>query len=118
MSIEQPQYQVGQVVNGHRWTGSAWEQVVVPDSDRSAILNGAVADAVRHGWRAESISPTLAVMAKGKTKKTNHLLHLILTILTLGFWLFIWIPVSIGDSMHKVKRMTLQVAPDGTVIRS
>lgn len=28
MSEQPPQYQVGQIVNGHRWTGSVWEPVM------------------------------------------------------------------------------------------
>lgn len=32
-------------------------------------------------------------------KKTSHLLHLILTILTLGFWLPIWVLASVATML-------------------
>jgi len=34
------------------------------------------------------------VMAQGT--KPNHLLHLVLSILTAGFWLIVWVLVSVG----------------------
>ena len=114
---EQPQYFVGQIENGYRWDGERWRSLL-SDDQRTLILNNAVSENVHRGWRVESITPTMATLAWGQTKNTNHLLHLILTLITCGLWLFIWIPVSIGDSMHKVKRQTLQVAPDGTVVRT
>jgi hypothetical protein len=30
MSEQPPQYQIGQIVNGHRWTGTTWEPVTAP----------------------------------------------------------------------------------------
>lgn len=49
---------------------------------------------VRKGWRVESQTDEMATMVKGK--RPNHLLHLILTVLTLGLWgVFVWLPLSI-----------------------
>ena len=39
----------------------------------------------------------VAVMLS-KKKNTSHLLHLVLTLCTLGFWIIIWIIVSISNS--------------------
>jgi hypothetical protein len=40
-------------------------------------------------------------------KETNHVLHLILTILTCGAWgLFVWLPITIIHKMGKDKVIT------------
>lgn len=61
--------------------------------ERSAALERYVLDAGRHGWRVQSQTPTTAQLLKGKP--TNHVLHLILSIITLGLWLVVWILVVI-----------------------
>ena len=55
-------------------------------------LDGEVDQYVRRGWRVESRTSTQAVMVKGR--RPNHLLHLILTLLTLGLWAVVWILVA------------------------
>jgi hypothetical protein len=57
--------------------------------ERRAILDRAVAEDVRSGWRVMSQSGTQAQLVKGK--HTNHVLHLLLTIITLGLWAIVWI---------------------------
>ncbi len=39
-------------------------------------------------------------------KKTNHVLHVILSVLTLGLWIPVWIGVAIVNSMRKEKSVT------------
>jgi hypothetical protein len=57
-------------------------------------MDEAVNDLARHGWRVESRSEFQAVFARGH--RPNHILHLLLTILTAGLWgLFVWLPLSI-----------------------
>jgi hypothetical protein len=56
-------------------------------------LDSAVAQWVNWGWRVESRTENQAVMVKGH--RPNHILHLILTIITLGFWAIVWIAVTI-----------------------
>ncbi len=36
-------------------------------------------------------------------KRTSHVLHLILSILTLGFWAFIWLIVALSNSLENWK---------------
>ena len=39
--------------------------------------------------------------------KTNHVLHLILTILTAGIWgIFVWLPLGLINSMRSKKQVT------------
>lgn len=44
--------------------------------------------------------------------RPNHILHLILTLVTAGLWGIVWICVAIGSGE---KRMTLRVDPQGNV---
>lgn len=62
---------------------------------RRAILASAVAQQVRKGWRVESQTDYQATLAKGH--RPNHILHLILTILTLGIWAIVWIIVTLTN---------------------
>ena len=80
------------------------------EADRVAALDEAVAKNVRAGWRVESRGQYQAVVVKGS--KPNHILHLILSIVTLGLWIPVWILLTITS---KVKRDTLTVDVDGVV---
>jgi hypothetical protein len=64
------------------------------DEERKALLAQAVANWVHDGWRVESQTDFQAVMAKGH--RPNHILHLILTIITLGVWAIVWILIALG----------------------
>ena len=64
-------------------------------------LNAIVAKEVRKGWRVESQNDLQVVLVKGQ--RPNHVLHVILSVLTVG----LWIPVSVlvamtGDEKRKV----------------
>jgi hypothetical protein len=78
------------------------------DPERKQVLADTVADGVKHGWGVEAQSDYQAVMVKGK--RPNHLLHLILTIVTLGFWAVIWILVALSGGE---KRKVVQVDESG-----
>ena len=65
----------------------------ITSEERDGKLALAVANEVTAGWRVESQSSIQAVMAKGKP--INHTLHIILSVLTLGAWLFIYVPIFI-----------------------
>lgn len=93
------------------WNGSEWG-ALTPE-DRQAALAGRVAYWVGLGWRVESQSPEQAVLGKGH--RPNHILHLILTILTLGLWLIVWIIVSATGGE---KRKTVSVDPNGRPVES
>ena len=61
----------------------------IADNARIALLDAEVAEWIREGWRVESRSDFQSVMVSGKP--VNHLLHLVLSILTGGLWLLVWI---------------------------
>lgn len=59
---------------------------------RSAILDSALVHAVSRGGRVEYRSQFQAVVVYGKP--VNHILHLILSIVTAGLWLIVWFLVA------------------------
>jgi hypothetical protein len=59
--------------------------------ERKEILARAIHTQVAQGARVESQSDYQAILVKGH--RPNHLLHLVLTILTLGVWGFVWLGV-------------------------
>lgn len=87
------------------------EQSSLPDRDQSAVpeqpqassrksseerkelLARTVQGQLAQGARVESQSDFQAVVVKGKP--VNHTLHLILTIVTLGFWGLVWIGIAV-----------------------
>ena len=62
------------------------------------------------GFRVESQTDTAATLIKGE--RVNHVLHLILSIVTLGAWLIVWaILTRFGGRTY----VTLQVGPAGAI---
>lgn len=81
--------------------------------ERAEALAGAVNDSARHGWQIVSQTGSQAQLKKGKP--TSHLLHLILSLVTLGIWLPVWIAVAIfAGEKHKM----VSVDEYGRVTRS
>lgn len=62
-------------------------------TDRREALAQVVRHQTRMGWRVVSQTDSQAQLVKGKP--TNHLLHLILSLVTLGIWIPVWIAVAI-----------------------
>jgi hypothetical protein len=72
---------------------------------RSDILARTVSQQVRQGWRVVSQTQTQAQLVKGKP--TNHILHLILSLITLGVWVIVWIAMVIfGGEKQKFISVT------------
>lgn len=74
------------------------EQPAVPVTTKSAderrqLLAQTLQGQVARGARIESQSDYQAVTVRGKS--VNHVLHLILTLVTLGFWAIVWIALAI-----------------------
>lgn len=80
---------------------------------RNDILGRNVSELVSQGYRPESTTETQAVLARGK--RVNHLLHLILSLITFGAWVFVWVPLAIFGGE---KRVVLSVDEWGNVSRS
>lgn len=69
--------------------------------ERKTMLAQHVQHEVAKGGRVESQNDTTAVMVYGSP--VNNVLHLILTLITAGLWLLIWIPVAIfGGERRKM----------------
>jgi hypothetical protein len=84
------------------------------DEQRKEALAQAVANEVRSGWHVQSQTDYQAVLIKPGTK-VNHLLHLILSLITLGVWLIVWVLITL---LHKREhRKVVSVDLYGTVSR-
>jgi len=91
------------------WPGTQPKAAPPPDTAAPGrfALSQMIAAYVARGYRVQSQDAWTAVMVKGH--RVNHLLHLILTIVTGGLWLFVWVPVA----MFGGERRTL-LTMDGT----
>lgn len=82
--------------------------------ERKAALAAAVADAIRshNRTRIESQTDYQAVIVRGR--RPNHVLHLILSLLTLGLWaFFVWLPITLFGGE---KRSVISVDDYGNVL--
>ena len=61
------------------------------ENEKANKLALAISTEVSKGWRVESQSQIQAVLAKGKP--INNTLHIVFTLLTLGGWLLIYVPI-------------------------
>jgi Glyoxalase-like domain len=80
---------------------------------RKATLDRTLQIQEAQGWRIEARSDFQATIAKGKP--LNNMLHLLLTIVTLGIWGIVWASLAITGG---VKRRTITIDEDGNVIDS
>lgn len=67
---------------------------------RQSILDRRLLAAVREGAEITSRSDFSAVLRYGQP--VNHVLHLILSVLTFGIWLFIWLLLVLGNRRRVV----------------
>lgn len=65
----------------------------ISESEKANKLAQAIANEVTRGWRVESQSQVQGVLVKGKP--VNHLLQIFISVVTLGFWLLVYIPIAI-----------------------
>jgi hypothetical protein len=79
--------------------------------ERKAALDAALARFGAQGWRIENRSEFQATIAKGH--RINHVLHLILTIVTLGIWAIVWILLAI---FRGEKRQLVTVDDFGNIV--
>lgn len=62
--------------------------------ERKLALNNSIRNYIHKGYRLEYRDDFSATLSK-PPKKINNWLHLILTILTAGFWLIIWLLIHL-----------------------
>jgi hypothetical protein len=72
--------------------------------ERSRILHKHVILEASYGWKLEVETEFEAVLSRGK--RVNHILHLLLSLLTLGFWIIPWAIMTAGSGE---KRETISV---------
>ncbi len=69
--------------------------------ERREILSRQIGSLLSQGRRVESQSDFQAVLLRGHA--VNHILHLIITIVTLGFWGIVWIAlVALGGEKREL----------------
>lgn len=78
-----------------------------------SALDQAVAAEIQAGAELESQTPVMAVLRTGK--KVNHVLHIILSVLTAGLWLIVW---AILVATNKRQRIVLSLNDAGEVVRT
>lgn len=93
------------------WDGAEWGSL--SGEERQHALAIRISHWVKWGYRVESQSPEQAVMVSGH--RPNHILHLLLTIVTLGLWLIVWILLS---AFGGEKRRTITVMADGRLVEA
>lgn len=72
----------------------------VPDYVRHDRLNQVVMYEIGTGHRIESQGDFYVVMVRGSGP--NHVLHLLLTVFTLGLWLPVWVILGITQQPHRI----------------
>ena len=80
---------------------------------KRALANAVATECARGGWRVESQTDVNAILAKGK--RTSHGLHIFLSIITAGLWLFVWGPLWY---MNREQRLILNVDEYGNITRA
>jgi Helix-hairpin-helix motif len=83
----------------------------LPPDRLRAILGNAIMRQVSLGWRIESQLDRQAVMATGG--EVNHVLHLLISLMTCGLWLPVWVILGVTGTR---KHMVVTVDPNGVVL--
>jgi DNA uptake protein ComE-like DNA-binding protein len=83
----------------------------LPPARLRAILGNAVMRQVSLGWRIESQTAGQAVMVTGG--EVNHAVHLVLSLVTCGIWLPVWVILGVTGGE---RRVVITVDPHGVVL--
>lgn len=78
------------------------------EQERKEKLAREIEAHVRDGYRVETQGDYQAVVLKGH--RANHVLHLILSLVTLGAWLLVWLLVAVFGGE---RRILITVDPEG-----
>jgi hypothetical protein len=77
---------------------------ILSSSERQAKLSGVLQRELEAGWRIESQTEFGAVLVKGS--RVNHILHLLLTVFTLGLWIIVWALLALtGGEKRRMYRV-------------
>jgi len=83
------------------------------DTERQAILDNEISGYITRGYRIEHTTQFSAVVARGG--RTSHVLHLILSLLTFGAWVPVWIIMA---TINIRVRYRIAVDPYGHITRT
>lgn len=107
---------------GHKIDGLALARYHgrMPSDVQSSTLEHEIAIATMRGWRLQSKSPErgIATMVSGNPaayRGPNHLLHLILALLTCGLWAPIWLLITLTDRPPQEKSLLIVVDEAGRI---
>lgn len=82
-------------------------QPVFTTEQRRQALQNAALQMAQEGWRIEAQADSGLVISK-PGRKPNHILHLVLSLLTAGVWLLVWLIVAVKGPQPDIrKRLTL-----------
>ena len=70
------------------------------DAERIQILKSFVVRQVANGARVELQDDFSAVLVWGR--RPNHILHLLLSVITLGIWIIVWIMLSFSGERRRI----------------
>jgi hypothetical protein len=74
------------------------------DAERKSLLEKQIISHVSRGWRLDTQADFAAVLSSGK--RLNHILHLLLSIVTFGIWIIFWIVMGLTN---KIATVTISV---------
>lgn len=83
----------------------------VSQTDRSRALAISIRQHVAQGWRVESQTDTDAILVRGG--KCNHVLHLLLSLFTVGLWVIVWFFMAMASGEH---RTSISVDEFGSIL--
>lgn len=89
--------------DGNEWTDHTSTPSITKTGRDEAAITAAVLNAVSQGWRIEHRTSNSAVLVSGS--RPNHVLHLLLTVFTLGLWGIVWIVIGLAGGERR--RMVL-----------
>lgn len=85
------------------------------DESRLSILSREINARLMGGWLLINRDDSNASAILGRPgKSVNHILHLLLSLLTFGLWVFIWILLTIFQTREK--RVSIWIDPFGKCI--
>jgi hypothetical protein len=85
-------------------TVTALPTITLTSDERKERTAAAIHTAVVQGGRVESQSDYYAVIVKGH--RPNHLLHFVLSLITFGSWLIVWLAlIAFGGEKRSVVRV-------------
>ena len=83
---------------------------MITRAERTQTLEAEITFSEADGWRLREKTPADAHLVKGEP--VAHWVHLFFTIVTLGLWLLVWIPlIVLGGEKHRY----ISVGEDGRV---